>query len=112
MELPLSLEADGPPPGLRLEPLLSVCQRLDVSHLSLFGSARKRPLRLVSDVDLHLVMSHLDRTVLELITATAQKTAEQLAGTVRRDSRLELLAWTLQVGTQHQTAPTPPRPRR
>jgi hypothetical protein len=75
---------------LRLEPLVSTCNRLGVEHLSLLGSARRRPLREVSDIDLHLVVSQVDRSVFELIVAAAEATAQRLAVSLCRTWRLEL----------------------
>jgi hypothetical protein len=90
MRFPLPPAVAEPPPELPLEPLLSACLRLDVRHLSLFGSARRLPLRLVSDVDVHLVIPHLDQAVFRLITTAAEATAGQLAAAVGRQGRLEL----------------------
>lgn len=80
----------SPASGPRLEPLFSVCRRNGARHLSLFGSAVRRPLDSVGDLDLHLVVPRLDRGLYDGLRAAAEETARRLAGPQGRGASVEL----------------------
>lgn len=73
-----------------LEPLLSTSRDLGSRHASLFGSALRQPLSDVADVDLHLVISRLDRSAFGALLSAAEATVQRLATQVGRPWRVEL----------------------
>lgn len=73
-----------------LKPFLSVCRDLDSSHVSLFGSAVTRPLKEVSDVDVHVVLLKVGRGAFDSLVTSAEKTIQTLAETVGRTGSVEV----------------------
>ena len=73
-----------------LEPFLSVCRDLGSSHVLLFGSAVTRPLKEVSDVDVHVVLPKAGRRAFDSLVASAEETIQTLAETVGRKGSVEV----------------------
>lgn len=73
-----------------LGPFLSVCRDLSSSHVSLFGSAVTRPLKEVSDVDVHVVLLKVGRRAFDSLVASAKETIQTLAETVGRKGSVEV----------------------
>ena len=71
------------------EPLISECHRVGHLHLSLFGSAVRRSLKEVADVDVHLVIRSMDKSAFESLIGAAEMTVRGLAAQVGRPWRLE-----------------------
>jgi hypothetical protein len=72
------------------EPLLSRARSLGCAHASLFGSAARRPLSTVSDVDVHVVMPRMDGAVFVALAEAAALTIQPLAAAMGRPSHVEL----------------------
>lgn len=73
-----------------LKPFLSVCRHLSSSHVLLFGSAVTRPLKEVSDVDVHVVLLRAGRRAFDSLVASAEETIQTLAETVGRKGSIEV----------------------
>jgi hypothetical protein len=70
--------------------LLIVARRLGSHHVTLFGSAARRPLAEVADLDLHVVLPRMDRAAFDALVAAAGETAADVAAAAGRPWRLEL----------------------
>lgn len=75
---------------MQWEPLLSAARDLGSDHVSLVGSAVLKPLSTVSDVDVHLVIPHMDRFAFAALGVAADLTIRAVAAQSGRPSRVEL----------------------
>jgi hypothetical protein len=75
-----------PDDGAELEPLLGFCRGLPARSLSAFGSAARMQLHEAAELDLHIVVPTVDRSVYRSVVAAA----EQVLQRTGRPWRLEL----------------------
>jgi hypothetical protein len=76
--------------NLDLQPLLTACRQAHTRSLWVFGSAASRPLPEVTDLDLHLVVSHLDRLTYGWIVNAAEDSMRRWAAAAGLPWWLEL----------------------
>jgi predicted nucleotidyltransferase len=84
------LPGERPVPSSLLEPFISSCRDLGSRHVALFGSALRKPLQAVTDVDVHVVMARMDSLAYSRLRSAAEETAPVLAAHVERPWRVEL----------------------
>ena len=74
----------------RLRPLLAACQERGAYHVSLLGSALRRPLDAVRDIDCYVVIPAMGAEAFRALSAAGGETIRRLAGEAGRPARLEL----------------------
>jgi hypothetical protein len=73
-----------------LEPFIFSCRDLGARHVALFGSALRKPLYAVTDVDVHVVIPHMDYAAYSRLQSAAEETVPALAAHAGRPWRIEL----------------------
>lgn len=72
-----------------MQPFLSTCRELGCLHVSLFGSATRKPLAEVADIDLHVVLPRIDPFTFDSLLTAAEATARDVSARAGRPWRIE-----------------------